>query len=264
MSDHWYHIDGRACHTVPRTKGDGERPTTLADARKLKLLPSVTTILNIVDKPQLTQWKLTEALKLAYREPPADGEGPEDYASRIIERSYDETAGAAADEGSLIHAAIEAHYKGEPVPEAYQPHVEATVEAVHRHFPHVDDWVPEQRVVAWTGFAGTCDLHSPSHKVVVDFKCKAFDHYNAKKLAFDQVRQLAAYGQALYWGDWNAYDTTPRCANVFVSRTHPGHVLVHEWSVDEIEKGLDRFHVAFALWQLERDYRPKEAFRAGE
>lgn len=261
MSDHWYHIDGRACHTVPRTKGGGERPTTLADARKLKLLPSVTTILNIVDKPQLTQWKLTEALKLARVVPPTDEETPEEYAARIIERSYDETAGAAADEGSRIHAAIEAHYRGDVVPEEYQPHVNATVALIQRTFPNVGDWVPEQRVVSQHGFAGTCDLHSPTHRVVVDFKCKAFDHYQPKKLAFDQVRQLAAYGFALF-DHWAPFDELPQCANVFVSRTVPGHVLIHQWTPAEVSDGFERFLAAHRLWVLERGYDPMEAFRA--
>lgn len=256
MSDHWYKPDGTPCHTVPRAKGDGERPTTLADARKLGLYPSVTTILNIVDKPQLTTWRITEALKLARLVPPEDDETPDAYASRIMERSHEETTGAAADEGSRIHAAIEAHYRGEAVPEEYAAHVAGTVKAVEQAFPGVTDWVPERRVVGKAGFAGTCDLHSPSHHIVVDFKCKAFDHDKASKLAYDQVRQLAAYAHALFPAWWEDYTRVPRCANVFVSRTKPGHVLVHEWTMAEVEKGRDRFYAAFDLWQLERDYVP--------
>ena len=43
-ASHWYDLDGQPCHEVPRAKGDGMRPTTLADARKLHLLPSVTNV----------------------------------------------------------------------------------------------------------------------------------------------------------------------------------------------------------------------------
>jgi hypothetical protein len=253
MADHWYHPDGRPCHTVPRARGEGERATTLADARKLGLLPSVTTILAIVDKPQLTQWKITEALKLARVVPPEDDETPEAYAARIIERSYDETAGAAADEGSRIHAAIEASYQGADVPEEYTPHVEATVRAIDDAFPGITDWVPERRVVSALGYAGTCDLHSPAAGIVVDFKCKAIAPDEKKQLAFDQHRQLAAYGHALF-----PADTPLTCANVFVSRTHPGHVRVHPWSDAQVAAGWAQFRAAFDLWKLERGYDPQE------
>ena len=50
---HWYTVTGKACHTQPKTKGDGERSTTLRDARKLKLKPSVTTILGATVSPGL-------------------------------------------------------------------------------------------------------------------------------------------------------------------------------------------------------------------
>jgi hypothetical protein len=58
---HWYSLNGRPCHTVPNKDGDGERNTTLREARKLGLLPSVTSIIGILDKPQLTKWKMREA-----------------------------------------------------------------------------------------------------------------------------------------------------------------------------------------------------------
>jgi hypothetical protein len=253
MGDHWYRPDGSPCHTVPRARGEGERATTLADARKLGLLPSVTTILSIVDKPQLTQWKITEALKLARVVPPMDTETPEEYAARIIERSYDETAGAAADEGSRIHAAIEAFYAGEEVPEEYTPHVEATVKVIDDAFPGITDWVPERRVVSPLGYAGTCDLHSPSAEIVIDFKCKAFAPDEKKKMAFDQHRQLAAYGAALF-----PFEGGPlACANVFVSRTHPGHARLHPWGTTEVQQGWAQFRAAFDLWKLERGYDPQ-------
>jgi hypothetical protein len=253
VSDHWYRPDGTACHTVPRSRGEGERATTLADARKLGLLPSVTTILSIVDKPQLTRWKITEALKLARVVPPEDTETPEEYAARIIERSYDETAGAAADEGSRIHAAIEAYYAGEDVWEEYTPHVEATVKAITDAFPGVTDWVPERRVVSPLGYAGTCDLHSPSTGIIVDFKCKAVAPDEKKQMAFDQHRQLVAYGKAIF------PDSQPlTCANVFVSRTHPGHARLHLWSDAQVTQGWAQFLAAFALWKLERGYDPQE------
>ena len=54
-STHWYRRDGEPLHSVPSVKGD-PRPTTLRDARKLGLLPSVTNVLGVIAKPELTAW----------------------------------------------------------------------------------------------------------------------------------------------------------------------------------------------------------------
>jgi len=48
-------------YTVEAAKG-GQRATTLRDARKLSLVPSVTTILNIVAKPALLAWMQQQVL----------------------------------------------------------------------------------------------------------------------------------------------------------------------------------------------------------
>ena len=53
-SGHWYTKDGTPAYT---TMGKtGERNTTLRDARKLGLLPSVTTIIGQLSKTGLNTW----------------------------------------------------------------------------------------------------------------------------------------------------------------------------------------------------------------
>ncbi len=37
QSTHWYKADGSPCHRLPRAGGDGLRPTTLRDAKRLRL-----------------------------------------------------------------------------------------------------------------------------------------------------------------------------------------------------------------------------------
>ena len=60
-SNHWYTRDGEPMYTVEAAKG-GQRATTLRDARKLSLVPSVTTILNVAAKPALNQWLQRQVL----------------------------------------------------------------------------------------------------------------------------------------------------------------------------------------------------------
>ena len=63
-SVHWYQHNGAPQYTV-KAKDGSDRPTTLRDARKLNLVPSVTTILKIAAKPGLEAWKLNQMLLAA-------------------------------------------------------------------------------------------------------------------------------------------------------------------------------------------------------
>jgi len=53
---HWYDKDGNPQYDQPNKSKGGTRPTTLRDARKLGLGPSVTTICSLIDKPGLRDW----------------------------------------------------------------------------------------------------------------------------------------------------------------------------------------------------------------
>ena len=61
-ASHWYFQDGRPCHQVQAKSGNGLRDATLRDARTLGLYPSVTSILNIIAKPQLEAWKQEQGI----------------------------------------------------------------------------------------------------------------------------------------------------------------------------------------------------------
>lgn len=48
---HWYSRDGDPVYTILKADKTGSRNTTLRDARKYHLLPSVTTVFSIMSKP---------------------------------------------------------------------------------------------------------------------------------------------------------------------------------------------------------------------
>ena len=52
---HWYTQTGIPMYTIVGKNGK-ERNTTLADAKKLNLVPSVTTVLSLLAKPGLENW----------------------------------------------------------------------------------------------------------------------------------------------------------------------------------------------------------------
>lgn len=244
---HFYERDGTPRYYV-KAKNGSLRDSTLADARKNEWLPSVTEILNVVAKPQLEVWKVNQGIMAALTLPRWDDEPEADYLKRIMADSKQQ-AKDAAEEGTRIHDQIERSYKGLRVEEYYKPHVEAARAKVDELFPGVTDWVAEESFGSPLGYGGKVDLHSPSTGHVVDFKGKDGDFSDGKKLAYDQHWQLSAYQQGLIV-------PTADCANVFVSRTHPGMAAAHKWTADEMAQGWAVFSAALKLWMAIKKFDP--------
>lgn len=105
-SSHWYTKDAQPMHSVIGKNGK-ERKTKVTDARELGLLPSVTTILSLLAKPELENWKIEQAILSSLTLPMLEGESTTDYAKRIAEDAQ-QTNRDAMDFGTLVHAYIEA------------------------------------------------------------------------------------------------------------------------------------------------------------
>lgn len=245
MSEHWYDQGGRPAYEVKAANGS-LRATTLRDARKFGYVPSVTTVLGILAKPALETWKVRQGILAALTLPRDPAESEDSFLSRVLSDSG-EQAKRAAEEGTRIHDQIERHFKGLIVEEKYRPHVAGALAELHRMFPDIDDWEAEASFAHESGFGGKVDLHSPSTGVVVDHKGKDGDFTDGKKLAYDQHWQLAAYQNGL-----GLHRNV--CANLFVSRTHPGKCLGHVWSADEIDHGWLIFESALATWKRLRKF----------
>lgn len=258
--EHWYSRDGR---TAYETNGRG---TTLRDARKLFLVPSVTTVLSVIDKPALTNWLVDQGIMAALTMPRCTSESEPQYIARIKADSKAQAIAAAA-EGSRIHDACEQHVKGLVIPQQYLPHATAARAELARLFPGIDDWIAEKSFAHPLGFGGKCDLHSPSTGLICDYKTKDGDFTDGKKLAWDQHWQLAAYqiglnltrpyrqedalGNKKYVHDTKAF--FPGAA-IFVSRTHPGSVVSHVWGADEMAQGWAVFAAALELWKRVKQF----------
>jgi len=263
-SGHWYTRDGAPCYEVPaKSKGPGGmRGVDLRWDRHLKLVPSVTTVLSVIAKPALTKWLVVQGILAAMTGTRLDGETDEAYIERTLSESRQQVVDAA-NEGTRIHDAIERHVVGKPYPERYTPHVNATLAEIARLFPDVTDWVSEKSFAHPLGFGGKTDLHSPSTGIVVDYKGRDGDFSDGKKLAWEQNVQLAAYQVGLclcgikeYRREFGMVERSHHveCANIFVSRTHPGIVASHVWSADDIAYGWRKFEAALAYWKVEKQY----------
>ena len=246
-SNHWYTRDGVPQYTVEAKKG-GQRATTLRDARTMNLVPSVTTILGVAAKPALLAWMQQQVLMAALTLPKVDSETEEQYIARIIHDSK-EQGRAAADAGTDIHASIQGFYENRPTGN-HKASVSACVQAINNHFGDWG-WVSERSFAHDLGFGGKCDLFVPADErgdgFVIDVKTKEFSD-PAKVEGYDEhLMQLAAYRVGL--GCPKA-----RCANVFVSRSVPGLVVVKEWSLEDLDRGWLMFIHLLSFWQLKNKH----------
>lgn len=246
-SGHWYLPTGEAYYSVIGRNGV-ERAVTLRDARKVKAVPSVTTVLRIIAKPQLERWRRAQTALAALTLPRIDGEGSEAFLRRI-DADAEQQVKEAAEEGTRIHDALESFVKGNPYDPRFQPHINAAMNAINKAFPQLDDWIPEKAFAHERGFGGKVDLHSPSTGIIVDYKGKDGDFSDGKRLAYDQHEQLGGYSIGL------DLPLAP-CANLFISRTHPGAVSLHVWTVEEMEYAREVFIRTLHLWQWKNKYGP--------
>ena len=244
-SNHWYTRDGVPMYTVEAAKG-GQRATTLRDARKLNLVPSVTTILNVAAKPALTNWLQQQVLLAALTLPRRPDEPEKEYIDRIINDSK-EQGRSAADAGTDIHASIQGHYEGQPTGK-HQQSVDACTIAIREHFGDAI-WISERAFAHEAGFGGKCDLFcAGTLNAVVDIKTKEFSD-PAKVDAYDEhLMQLAAYRVGLGI-------PTARAANVFVSRNVEGLVVVKEWTAEDLDRGWAMFLNLLSFWQLKNQHK---------
>lgn len=250
-SVHWYKQDGGPQYTV-KAKDGSDRPTTLRDARKMDLVPSVTTVMKIAAKPGLEQWKLEQMLLAAMTLPQLDGEPEKAYIARIVADSK-ETGKQAAEKGTRIHESIESWFDGNKNVE-HKETASAFEESIFNHFKtHPDQpWLTERAFASPLGFGGKVDLYCiPDENapvgIVLDAKSKDFGPDDKVEVYSEHAMQLAAYRVGLNLPH-------ARCANVFVSRTQPGLVKVVEHSEEDLIRHFEMFKSLLRFWQLKNQF----------
>lgn len=248
---HWYTRDGEPMYTIEGANGK-IRNTTLRDARKHNLVPSVTTVLNVAAKPGLEKWKMQQVLLAALTLPRRDGESEGGYLDRIFEDSREQTR-SAADAGTQIHAAVQQFYeKDVRYPTEYVQYVSGVDSQISKTFGS-HNWICERPFAHELGYGGKVDMFAassddPAVGIILDIKTKEF--YDPEKVeAYDEhLMQLAAYRVGLGM-------TKARCANVFVSRGIPGMTKIIEWSESDLERGWKMFARLLEFWQLKNNYQ---------
>jgi hypothetical protein len=245
---HWYKLeDGAPLYTVPMANGKGERDTTLRDARKLKLVPSVTSILGVVDKPALTKWKMDQILKAVLNHPYNPHKEPEKDWIRTIYSMSQKEGKDAAEKGNQIHNALEQVYLGNGLDPTMEEFCRPAIELLHKIFG-LAVWIPEASFSHPLGFGGKCDLHMLPcgdfpNGVIVDFKTKSAQDFSKVSAYPEQCQQLVAYRQG-----FNI--PKAKCYNLFIGTNTPGELLLHEWDEEECQSAWKCFTHLVEYWKI--------------
>ena len=267
---HWYHQTAKPAYTMEVTTGKNAgqtRNTTLRDARKLNLLPSITGILRCYPKAQLDKWIKEQAVLARHNNPPPEEAAAPldsfrdcneaqrvyfDHVERLANRIRDE----ACARGNAIHMAAENILAGRSFDER-NPHAVAVKGWIDANVETV--FFTEKSVVNLDlNVAGRLDacagLRDGPRPIVLDYKGRAFAHtkkhgWRAKRRKSDLI-QLAFYASTM--------SDAPRIANLYVAndRDEPLIELV-EYTDEERQTAFGVLESLVKIWQFENNYVPE-------
>jgi hypothetical protein len=236
QSQHWYTRKGQPAH------GAG-----LREARKQDLLPSVTTILSVIAKPGLDNWKIKAAIEASLRLPREEGEDDTTLLARIIEES-DKRRNDAAVFGTKIHSACDAINMGGAITD--DP-------VLNPYITHYWNWVIKDVVKVHSsekvilnedaGYAGREDLTAELVNLgdcVVDIKTQAVKN-NRPNFYPTWGMQLAAYAKC---------KGIKTGVSIVINSETPEPVYIKVW--DNLEPYYKAFVNALELWCFEKNYWP--------
>jgi len=257
MGQHWYEgKTGKPAHW----EGKGGKSTTLREARVEGLLPSVSGIQGITNKPRLNNWWQKQVAIMTATIVASEAHASSDvntwtlsdlgsgWTKRVIKAVKDEVS-KTADAGSDIHDKLE-HYPN--VPDEYFNICYGVYDNIFQQTEiELEDWIHEQTFANTEHFyGGMCDLHNEFW--VIDFKTKDGDVSEQKGWP-DQSMQLHAYAHGLKIPD-------ARLANVFITRDRDlwddpqKAVKFYEHKNDPLV--FQKFIQLCRYWQLDKKYGP--------
>lgn len=262
---HYYTLDGDACHTQATKTGakNKTRPTTVKDARKLKLLPSVTTVMEDITKGAFADWGKRNVLRIAGGIPLIDCENVQEWIGEILKidnKERDDTFKF----GTAIHHEIEVALNHGEWDEALNDYVCPALDAVWAM--DLQEMATESVTVnSEIGYAGCVDLSGwmqdkesmveiPTVPVIVDFKTKKTKVGEKIDVSETYPWQLAAYHVSKFGKGQREVHPLAKAALVFISSTEPGRVEIKWFDRAELEHAWECFKAAHKLWCLRNNY----------
>lgn len=298
-SAHWYRADGQSCHTMPTKAGakNATRPTTIKDARLQGLFPSVTTILGILAKPQLDDWKqkqvqdatrrmMAQLVAIVDGQPPTKERTqqltalvnpitPEDvttcaiFQKACIDEAFRQVE-EAADAGTLIHQGAEAALQGldyDQEAPVYLPKLKQTFPLKTFILPIVQ-FVEENEIRVTghelrtvnhrEGYAGTIDAVMRSKRGLGIFDFKTRKTDPRYPCEpYDGQPMQIAAYHVSHYGSIPEAEAHVAGCNLYISTTEPGRVEGCWYDGTQLEREWNAFAHVAALWRHLKGYDPR-------
>jgi hypothetical protein len=246
QSTHWYKPDGTAAYG-----------STLRDARKEKLLPSVTTVTSLLAAPGLEAWKQSQLVLAALTMPREElGDDLDKAAARIVSDAR-QAGKDAATRGTEIHNDCESilrngKWEHSLINDAVQAWVLENVRSVN--------WCEKTLVDTITGYAGRADAlieHVKHGPVLIDWKSQKFKKQKKgfKPTFYDKwILQLAAYAECI--------SKPVRVMSVAINtqaESEDDVIVVDKlWDQEEQDEAFHQFINLHSLWCWDRNYHPSK------
>lgn len=249
---HFYLQDGTPFYKVPYADPKkGMRNATITDARKVGAYPSVSAILDIPRKYLLEVWKINQGILAALANPHINSTMEEKEILSILRKEAQKEAIEAAEIGTAIHDATEAHFLKKPIPDKFKKRVANAVALLDKHCGK-QNWQTEKWFASPLGYGGKIDLISPEW--TIDFKSKPGDA-DEHKMYEEQLIQLVAYDK----GTWeSSTGESRRKANIIISRDNDSAAF-WDWSEQKEnnqEKAWAKFKILLQYWHTDKEYFP--------
>ncbi len=239
---HFYDKDGNPAYEVPNKSKGGMRPTTVADAKKLNLVPSVTTVMSGAAKPGLDQYLQTQILDACIETPfisTFDDEHRDNWKRYVIRKSKEHSSNAAT-KGTAIHDALEQYFLGNGLELGMHEICTPVVEFIETTFGNIN-WKPEVSFSHKLGFGGKIDMSHEGERIILDFKTKDTDDVKKMVAYDDHGIQTAAYAVGLDISNARRY-------NLFISTKVPGLLILTEST--DFDRDWGMFKSLLDLWKF--------------
>ena len=244
-SHRWYYPNGSPAYEVPGAKGQPVTPD-LRHAKKLGLLPSVTSIIKMLAAPGLERWKREQAILAALTLTRLPDESDRDFLRRVDEDSQAHGK-ERAEEGKEIHEAIERSLTGQASNLKWYEHVTA-VRKLLKELPDsfVGDFKTKASLDGKVAFYDEHIMQLAAYRVGLDKQPHISDSPYQTETTFASA---LGFGGRVDVHTQIVHPSSP-LVSIMISVNEPGKVLHKIWSEDDALRGWKMFEHALKLWQL--------------
>lgn len=230
---HWYNEKGEARHTVKAQNGN-EIKTTVVHARKMGLLPSVTSIIALMHRQALEDWKQEQLIKACMKLDKTLSETDDQYVNRVVDEAFTKSS-TAIDFGKETHYFLQDLLQGKMRAEYSIPEI---TQIAIRNFVNKEI------------LSAVCEkpLVHPAHKYAGQRDCRSVGH-DGKTTTWDFKTQSTKVGEKIKsYNEWimqiAAYDAVEPSdcyKSLVISSTEPERVEVVEYDKETIDGAFKAF-----------------------